>query len=100
MSPGTGGGDTPHLLYIDDDEGLRRLATLALTRRGFSVTTAASGRDGVDHLGTVDLFLATGYAALGDPRALEHAREAVVLNGRLECLPWRRRAETLVARLS
>jgi two-component sensor histidine kinase len=38
----------PHLLYIDDDEGLRRLATLALSRRGFRVTTAASGREGVE----------------------------------------------------
>jgi len=38
----------PHLLYIDDDEGLRRLATLALTRRGFRVTAAASGREGVE----------------------------------------------------
>ncbi len=56
----------------------------------------------VDHLGCVDHFLATGYAALGPEhheRALEHARRAVVLNERLECLPWKRRAEALVARL-
>jgi two-component sensor histidine kinase/CheY-like chemotaxis protein len=40
--------EVPHLLYIDDDEGLRRLATLSLKRRGFRVTAAASGREGVE----------------------------------------------------
>ncbi len=54
----------------------------------------------VDHLGVVTHFLACGYAALGDPRALEHAERAVVLNARLQCAPWRRRSEALVARLS
>ncbi len=54
----------------------------------------------VDHLGGVDHFLACGYAALADPRALEYAHRAVVLNERLECLPWKRRSEALVARLS
>ncbi|RYY43296.1 MAG: response regulator, partial [Sphingomonadales bacterium] len=40
--------DTPHqLLYIDDDEGLRRLTARALGRRGYEVTTAASGPEGV-----------------------------------------------------
>lgn len=56
----------------------------------------------VDHLGSVDFFLAVGYAALGPEhheRAVEHAREAVVLNERLQCLPWKRRAEELLARL-
>ena len=38
----------PHLLYIDDDEGLRRLVARAWSRRGFQVTTAASGREGVE----------------------------------------------------
>ena len=54
----------------------------------------------VDHLGCADHFLAYGYAALGDPRALEYAERAVVLNERLQCLPWKRRSEALVARLS
>ena len=58
----------------------------------------------VDHLGCVDHFLACGYAAIDGPddhqRALDHAREAVVLNEKLQCLPWRRRAEALLARLS
>ncbi len=53
----------------------------------------------VDHLGCADHFIAYGYAALGDPRALEYAERAVVLNERLECLPWKRRSEALVARL-
>jgi DNA-binding SARP family transcriptional activator len=54
----------------------------------------------VDHLGVVDHFLACGYAALGDPRAVEHARVAVELNERLQCRPWLRRAEALLAQLS
>jgi DNA-binding SARP family transcriptional activator len=55
----------------------------------------------VDHLGSVDHFLACGYAALDErPRALEHAREAVVLSERLQCLPWKRRSEALLARLA
>lgn len=40
----------PHgarILYIDDDEGLRRLAQRSLTRRGFNVSLAASGPEGV-----------------------------------------------------
>lgn len=35
------------VLYIDDDPGLRRLAERALTRRGFDVTLAECGADGV-----------------------------------------------------
>ncbi|MBI1405270.1 MAG: response regulator [Caulobacter sp.] len=37
----------PRVLYIDDDEGLRRLASRALQRRGYQVTTAAGGEEGV-----------------------------------------------------
>jgi hypothetical protein len=54
----------------------------------------------VDHLGVVDHYLACGYAALDDPRAREHAERAVVLNEKLQCLPWQRRAEKLLAGLS
>jgi len=54
----------------------------------------------IDHLGAVDHFLATGYAALADPRALEYAERAVVLSEQLQCPPWKRRSEELVARLS
>jgi two-component sensor histidine kinase len=41
-----------HILYIDDDEGLRRLAQRALTRRGFTVSLAASGAEGVEMVRT------------------------------------------------
>ncbi len=36
------------ILYIDDDEGLRRLVEKLLGRRGHSVATAASGPEGVE----------------------------------------------------
>jgi two-component sensor histidine kinase len=35
------------ILYIDDDEGLRRLTSRALERRGYGVITVASGAEGV-----------------------------------------------------
>ena len=37
----------PHILYIDDDEGIRRLVSRALQRRGFEVSLAASGPEGI-----------------------------------------------------
>ena len=37
----------PSVLYIDDDAGLRRLATRALARRGYDVTGAALGEEGL-----------------------------------------------------
>lgn len=37
----------PRVLYVDDDEGLRRLAGKALERRGYAVTLAAGGEEGV-----------------------------------------------------
>jgi len=41
--------DTPRrVLYVDDDEGLRRLVSRALTRRGYTVTLAADGREGLE----------------------------------------------------
>jgi two-component sensor histidine kinase len=41
--------DAPcRILYIDDDDGLRRLVARALERRGYSVSLAASGPEGVD----------------------------------------------------
>lgn len=36
----------PHILYIDDDDGLRRLASKALVRRGYRVSLAATGPEG------------------------------------------------------
>ncbi|WP_163959710.1 sensor histidine kinase [Sphingomonas insulae] len=37
----------PSVLYIDDDAGIRRLAARALTRRGYRVTMAEGGSEGV-----------------------------------------------------
>ncbi|QNM84125.1 response regulator [Sphingomonas sabuli] len=36
----------PRILYVDDDDGLRRLIERAMGRRGFAVTTAASADEG------------------------------------------------------
>jgi two-component sensor histidine kinase len=36
------------ILYIDDDEALRRLVDKLLHRRGYSIATAANGHEGVD----------------------------------------------------
>ncbi len=38
---------SPHVLLIDDDAGIRRLATRALERRGFRVSAADCGQEGV-----------------------------------------------------
>lgn len=38
---------TRRVLYIDDDEGLRRLVARALSRRGYEVTLAAGGAEGL-----------------------------------------------------
>ncbi len=52
-----------HILYIDDDEGLRRLAARALTRRGYRVSLAASGPEGVEMVrgGGYDLIAIDHY---------------------------------------
>jgi len=39
--------DAQRILYIDDDEGLRRLVSRALQQRGFAVDCASGGREGV-----------------------------------------------------
>ena len=39
--------NAPRILYIDDDEGLRRLVSRALQRRGFQIDCAADGERGV-----------------------------------------------------
>lgn len=38
---------TPSVLYIDDDAGIRRLAARALERRGYAVTLADGGAEGL-----------------------------------------------------
>ncbi|AIT07792.1 chemotaxis protein CheY [Sphingomonas taxi] len=37
----------PSVLYIDDDDGIRRLAARGLARRGYRVTTAEGGAEGL-----------------------------------------------------
>ncbi|MGU3316442.1 sensor histidine kinase [Sphingomonas sp. M6A6_1c] len=37
----------PSVLYIDDDDGIRRLAARGLARRGYHVTTAEGGAEGL-----------------------------------------------------
>ncbi len=39
--------ETPRILYIDDDAGIRRLVSRALERRGYRVTVADGGEAGV-----------------------------------------------------
>ena len=83
----------PHgarLLYIDDDEGLRRLTDRALTRRGFSVTLAGSGAEGVAIAGAepfdliaVDHYMPDqdGLATLEQLRALPQVPPIVYVTG-------------------
>ncbi len=49
----------PRVLYIDDDDGLRRLAQRALTRRGYDVTLAAGGQEGLTLATTAPFDLVT-----------------------------------------
>jgi two-component sensor histidine kinase len=42
----------PGILYIDDDDGLRRLVQNELRRHGYQVEVATSGRDGLDKAST------------------------------------------------
>ena len=42
--------ETVHILYIDDDDGIRRLVERGLSRRGYRVSTAANGNDGLDRI--------------------------------------------------
>ena len=48
-------GQSQKILYIDDDEGLRRLTRRALERAGYQVTLAAGGEEGVA-LASVERF--------------------------------------------
>ncbi|QNA85701.1 response regulator [Sphingomonas sp. So64.6b] len=45
------------VLYIDDDAGLRTLAAKSLTRRGYAVTLAEGGAEGLALVGTADFDL-------------------------------------------
>ncbi|SEN52468.1 Two-component sensor histidine kinase, contains HisKA and HATPase domains [Sphingomonas gellani] len=68
------------VLYIDDDAGIRRLATRALERRGYSVTGAERGEDGV----------ALAAAEQFDVIAVDHympGLDGLETVGRLQALP-------------
>ncbi len=54
---------TPTLLYIDDDETLARLVDRGLTRLGFTVIHAASGKHGLERLqqGGIDVIALDQY---------------------------------------
>jgi len=78
------------LLYIDDDAGLRALATRALTRRGFEVTCADSGEAGLalaksEHfdLVAVDHYMPgmDGLETLVQLRALDNPPPVVYVTG-------------------
>ena len=65
----------PCVLYIDDDEGLRRLTERALKRRGYDVALAASGPEGVEaaRMRSFDLIAVDHYMPGMDGLAtLEH----------------------------
>ena len=78
------------LLYIDDDAGLRALATRALTRRGFEVICAEDGAQGVAlaaadrfDLVAVDHYMPgmDGLETLQKLRALPHPPAVVYVTG-------------------
>lgn len=70
---------TPSILYIDDDEGLRRLFERSLSRRGFEVSLAADGTRGVEmaRAGTYDLIAIDHYMPGQDGLATLQALRAI-----------------------
>lgn len=80
----------PHILYVDDDEGLRRLVQRSLSRRGFDVDVAASGLEGVERVrnGQYDLVAIDHYmpghdglATLSMLHTLDHCPPVVYVTG-------------------
>lgn len=78
------------ILYIDDDEGIRRLVSRALTRKGFEVSLAASGQEGIEvvererfDLVAVDHYMPglDGLATLEALRALPACPPIVYVTG-------------------
>jgi DNA-binding response OmpR family regulator len=79
-----------HILYIDDDDALRRLAERALKRRGMRVTLAASGDAGLAlaaaerfDLVAVDHYMPglDGLETLKRLRALDDAPPVIYVSG-------------------
>jgi two-component sensor histidine kinase len=80
----------PRILYIDDDDGLRALAKRSLTRRGFDVSLAASGAEGVARAGSesfdiiaIDHYMPEldGLATLQLLRALPETPPVIYVTG-------------------
>lgn len=80
----------PHVLFIDDDAGIRRLATRALQRRGYRVTPAEGGKAGLAlaaaggfDLVAVDHYMPgmDGLATLQALRALPDPAPVVYVTG-------------------
>lgn len=80
----------PHVLYIDDDPGIRRLAARALARRGYRVTAADGGAAGLAlaaadrfDLVAVDHYMPgmDGLATLAALRALPAPPPVVYVTG-------------------
>lgn len=78
------------VLYIDDDAGLRRLAERSLGRRGYQVTLAERGADGVALAAVEDFDLVAvdhympgmdGLETLRQLRALPHPPPVVYVTG-------------------
>lgn len=78
------------ILYIDDDEGLRRLTRRALERRGHRVSVAASGAEGVAaataqafDLVAVDHYMPgqDGLETLAELQALDPAPPVIFVTG-------------------
>jgi two-component sensor histidine kinase len=69
------------VLYIDDDEGVRLLVRRAMARRGFEVTAAAGGTEGVElaRTGSFDLVAVDHYMPGKD--GLETLQELQALPG-------------------
>ena len=84
ISPGA------RILYIDDDPGLRRLASRALERRGYKVSCAADGPEGVAmaHEAAFDLIAVDhfmpgqdGLTTIEQLRRQDHAAPIVYVTG-------------------
>ncbi|MDO9367337.1 MAG: response regulator [Sphingopyxis sp.] len=80
----------PHILYIDDDEGIRRLVLRALIRKGIEVSVAASGGEGVTMAQTTHFDLIAvdhympgqdGLATIEALRALRECPPIVYVTG-------------------
>ncbi|WP_425229004.1 sensor histidine kinase [Sphingomonas sp.] len=78
------------ILYVDDDDGIRRLASRALTRLGYDMTGAGSGAEGLERAGAerfdliaIDHYMPgmDGLATLTALRARGDATPVVYVTG-------------------